>query len=127
MRKTLFGFGLAVLAIAALAMAYPPVEKLIEGQQRINGQVQIGDSATPVAINGTLILNNAGAGGTCTLNGASPAVCTATVRSGCNPICTIRGGTAAIAAGGAACAVSTTTLTATSANGATAVVSYLCF
>lgn len=127
MRKTLFGFALAVLALSGLAMAYPPAQDLILGQQRINGQVVIGDSATPVAINGTLLLNNLGAAGTCTLNAASPSVCTATVRSGCNPICTVRGGTAAIAAGGVACAVSTTTLTATSANGATAVVSYLCF
>ena len=77
-------------------------------------------------LNGNLTAASTTAAGTCTLNAASPAVCTATVRASCRPICTIQGGTAAIAAKGVACAVASTTLTATSANAATEVVSYLC-
>lgn len=77
-------------------------------------------------LNGSLNAANTLLAGTCTLNGASPSVCTATVRSGCRPICTIQGGTAAIATKGVACAVSSTTLTATSQNAATEVVSYWC-
>lgn len=77
-------------------------------------------------LNGSINATNTLLAGTCTLNAASPAVCTATVRASCRPICTIQGGSAAIAAKGVACAVSSTTLTATSANAATDVVSYWC-
>lgn len=65
--------------------------------------------------------------GKCTLNGASPSVCTDTVVAGSHCVCTIVGGTAAIAAKGVACDVSSTTLTATSANAATEVVNWHCF
>lgn len=65
--------------------------------------------------------------GDITLNGASPSVATATVRSGAKCVCTIVGGTAAIAAKGVACDVSSTTLTATSANAAAEHVKYICF
>lgn len=77
-------------------------------------------------LNGSINAANTLLAGTCTLNGASPAICTATVRATCRPICTIQGGTAAIATKGVACAVSSTTLTATSQNAATEVVSYWC-
>lgn len=77
-------------------------------------------------INGAFTAANTILAGTCTLGGQSPATCTATVRASCRPICTIQGGTAAIAAKGVACAVSSTTLTATSANAATEVISYWC-
>ena len=65
--------------------------------------------------------------GKCTLNGASPSVCTDTVRAGVHCVCTNVGGSAAIAANGVACDVASTTLTATSANGATNVVNWHCF
>ena len=64
---------------------------------------------------------------TCTLNAASPSVCTATVTAGSTCYCTPVGATAAIAAAGCAVGLSSTTLTATSANGATNVVNILCF
>lgn len=65
--------------------------------------------------------------GKCTLNGASPSVCTDTVRAGVHCVCTLVGGTAAIAAKGVACDVASTTLTATSADGANHVVNWHCF
>jgi hypothetical protein len=80
-----------------------------------------------VTLQGNLTSNSTTQAGTCTLGGQSPSTCTATVRSACRPVCTIQGGSAAIAAKGIACAVSSTTLTATSANAATEVVSYFCF
>ena len=64
--------------------------------------------------------------GTCTLNGASPAVCTATVRSGSNCNANTVGTTAA-AAKALAVNLASTTLTITAANGSTEVVNYHCF
>lgn len=63
---------------------------------------------------------------TCTLNGGSPSTCTATVTAGAVCQCTPVGTTAAIAAGGCAVSLSSTTLTATSANGLSNVVNILC-
>jgi hypothetical protein len=65
--------------------------------------------------------------GTCTLNGASPAVCTATVVSGATCIAVPQGTTAAAATHTIAVSVTTTTLTVTGANGLTDVVNYICF
>ena len=58
MRKTLFGFGLAVAAFFVISMAAPPVELLIEGQQRINGELVMGGANTPVRIKGPLFLDS---------------------------------------------------------------------
>lgn len=65
--------------------------------------------------------------GTCTLDGASPSKCTATVTAGAICTCTPVGTTAAIAAGGCAVSLSSTTLTLTSANGLSHNVNYHCF
>ena len=65
--------------------------------------------------------------GDITLGGQSPATATATVRSGAKCVCSIVGGTAAIATKGVACNVSSTTLTATSQNAASEHVQYICF
>lgn len=65
-------------------------------------------------------------GTTAALNGASPSVITATVIAGSVCTCSLNGNTAAIAAGGCAVGVSSTTLTITSANSATATVNYYC-
>jgi hypothetical protein len=64
--------------------------------------------------------------GSCTLNGASPSTCTATVIASAKCVCAAVGTTAAIA--GAACAVSlsSTTLTITGPNGATNDANYIC-
>lgn len=64
--------------------------------------------------------------GSCTLNGASPSVCTATVLASANCTCSPVGATAAIAAAGCAVGLSGTTLTITSANAATNDVNYHC-
>ncbi len=65
--------------------------------------------------------------GTCTLNGATPAICTATVTAGSICTCSIVGATAAIAAKGCAVGISGTTLTITSAAAAGENVNYHCF
>lgn len=62
-------------------------------------------------------------GGELTLNGASPSVITATVISGSKCVCSQEG----TAANPIKCAVSGTTLTITGPNGATDLVTYLCF
>lgn len=61
-------------------------------------------------------------GGTCTLDGASPSVCTATVLSGSTCVVSNTG----TATNGVKGAVASTTLTVTGPNGATDVVAYLC-
>ena len=63
--------------------------------------------------------------GSCTLNGASPSVCTATVTSGCKPVLTNIGTGVALAWSPNA-SVSGTTLTIHGANAATNVVEYHC-
>lgn len=65
--------------------------------------------------------------GECTLDGASPSKCTATVAAGSECTCSPVGTTAVIAAGGCAVSISSTTATFTSANGLTNNVSYHCF
>lgn len=67
-----------------------------------------------------------GNAGSCTLDGATPAVCTATVRASTRCQCSNVGTTAATAALGCAVSLSSTTLTITSAALATHVVNYLC-
>lgn len=64
--------------------------------------------------------------GTCTLNGATPATCTATVVAGAKCTCSNVGATAVIAALGCAVGVSGTTLTITSGASATHDVNYVC-
>lgn len=66
------------------------------------------------------------AGVTAALGGESPAVITATVSASSTCTCTNVGATAAIAANGCAVGLSGTTLTITSANGATNTVNYTC-
>lgn len=65
--------------------------------------------------------------GNCTLNGATPSVCTATVIASATCTCSIVGTTAALAAQGCAVSLASTTLTITSAAAATNVVNYHCF
>lgn len=66
--------------------------------------------------------------GHCTLNAASPAVCTDTVeKSTVLCVCSPVGTTAAIAAMDCAVSVSSTTLTVTAANSANAEVNWMCF
>lgn len=98
--------------IAGTWQAGTKVDLLDAGTAHFNGRVTIVESVSV---------------GKCTLNGASPSVCTDTVVAGSHCVCTNVGGTAAIAALGVACDVSSTTLTATSANGATHVVNWHCF
>lgn len=78
--------------------------------------------ATDLHLNGTTT-----SVGSCTLNGASPSVCTATVNASTKCTCSPVGASAAIAAGGCAVGLASTTLTITSANGLTNDVNYHCF
>lgn len=87
------------------------------GYGLINGTLQI---------DGNIIATASTTKTTCTLGGQSPSTCTATVRAGSTCQCTNVGATAAIAANGCAVGLSSTTLTVTSANGATNVVNILC-
>jgi hypothetical protein len=67
-----------------------------------------------------------GNSGTCTLNGATPSVCTATVTAAAKCNCSPVGTTAVIAAGGCAVSVSSTTLTITSLASGSHDVNYWC-
>lgn len=64
--------------------------------------------------------------GHCTLNGATPSVCTATVAAGTTCQCSPVGGTSVIAAAGCSVALSSTTLTITSGAALTNDVNYTC-
>lgn len=123
------------------------VAVLDAGVARINGQLQVvgpvvgsaqigttaGIDAGYGLINGAfrvlgpLLLPEGVSSGSCTLDGASPSVCTDTVTAGAICVCSPVGATAAIAAAGCAVGLSSTTLTVTSANGATNVVNWHCF
>lgn len=85
------------------------------------------DVTGAVAISGNLSVTGTGSKTTCTLNAASPSVCTATVMAGSTCTCSNVGATAAIAAGGCAVGLVSTTLTVTGANGAGNVVNIHCF
>jgi len=79
-------------------------------------------------IGGSILVAEGISVGHCTLNAASPAVCTDTVAAStvlcvCAPV----GTTAAIAAMNCAVSVSSTTLTITAANAANAEVNWICF
>jgi len=76
---------------------------------------------------GAVSITSTATSGSCTLNGASPSVCTATVTAATDCVCASVGATAVIAAQGCAVGLAATTLTITSANGATNAVNYHCF
>lgn len=76
---------------------------------------------------GNLDVGGTGSVTTCTLDGASPSVCTATVVASSTCVCANVGTTAAIANNGCAVSLSGTTLTVTSANAAGNVVNIHCF
>lgn len=83
--------------------------------------------AGAVRFDGNVDMQSTGNVGSCTLDGASPSVCTATVLAGSKCTCSPVGATAAIAAAGCAVGLSGTTLTITSANSATNDVNFHCF
>jgi hypothetical protein len=107
---------LAVVLVAAVAYA----------QQRCGSALCIGGTSTELKVLGPLTVAGSTTKTTCTLNGASPSVCTATVTAGSQCNCSPVGATAAIAAGGCAVGLSGTTLTVTAANSASHVVNILC-
>jgi hypothetical protein len=117
MRKLLAVFSVvAVILVAAVAYA----------QTRCGSNLCIGSSGTTLQVLGNMTIAGSGTKTTCTMNGASPAVCTATVTAGSTCYCTIVGATAAKAAGGCAVGLSGTTLTATTVNASTDVANILC-
>lgn len=81
-------------------------------------------AADTVKIKFTPLAESAGTSGA--FNGASPAIATATVTASSVCECTMNGATAAIAAGGCAVGVSSTTLTMTTVNGSTETANYYC-
>lgn len=76
-----------------------------------------------IAFDGTLNVTSAKNTGTCTLDGASPSKCTATVRAGANCSCSLKGTGVPTACGWN---VVGTTATFYGANGLTSVVGYTC-
>lgn len=84
--------------------------------------VTLGTTALPF----TDLAGDASMRGTCTLNGGTPATCTATVTAAAICTCSNVGTTAAIALTGCAVSLSGTTLTITSANAASHDVNYHC-
>lgn len=116
------------------------------GQANVAGNARVGNNLTVVAT-GTIETLDAGAanfqglvgmnrpvrvgaatfGGTCNLTSASPSTCTATVEAGSTCVCWPIGTTAAIAAGGCAANVSSTTATFTGPNTVTTTIRYMCF
>jgi len=82
------------------------------------------ETATPgTRLDGAFILT--GSFGTCTLDGGATATCTASVSSGCTPICSY---VSSVAAHAVSCAVAGTTLTAISGTTLDAgIVAYACF
>lgn len=84
--------------------------------------------ANRLSVGGSISITEGVSIGTCTLNGASPAVCTDTVAASTTKcVCAPVGTTAAIAAMNCAVSVSSTTLTITAANAANADVNWMCF
>lgn len=127
----LFVLSLFVIAFAA---ATPPVRELIFGQVRRSDGLHIGGTTTDVWADGNLYSSSPDGGAslkaksraTCTLDGASPAVCTATVPAGSVCVCAPVGATAAIAAFNCAVSLSGTTLTVTAADAGNSVVNIIC-
>lgn len=89
--------------------------------------INIGSAKDTTTIAGAIVVSSTKSSGSCTLGGESPSVCTATVKAGAKCVCSLVGATAAIAAKGCAVGLSGSTLTITSANGATDDVNYHCF
>lgn len=89
----------------------------------VNGSIKATLDGNGVASTGKLSGTN---GATCNLDGGSPAKCDVTVTAGAKCLCTPVGASAAIAAGGCAVSLSSTTLTATSANTLTNAVNIYC-
>jgi hypothetical protein len=126
-----FALTLCVLALAATTNACSKAEAAAPSGDYTQHDIQHYfakavniDGATTIA--GQVDLTSTKNSGSCTLDGASPSVCTATVFSGAKCTCSPVGATAAIAAAGCAVGLSGTTLTVTSANSATNVVNYAC-
>jgi hypothetical protein len=131
MRNFLAVVGCLFVATLAVAAAPPPVSDVLFAQFPKSDGLHLGKAASGAAnqvqVDGDLSINKTTTAGTCTMNGASPAVCTATVRAGSRCVCAINGTSAAIAAGGCAVSLSSTTLTLTTVNASTQVANYLCF
>lgn len=88
-----------------------------------NGNVDFTPLVTPIGT-GSAVLGT-GTKGTCTLDGTATPTCTATVISGCTPVCTYNSSSAIHIV---ACSVASTTLTAASATATdSGVVNWHCF
>lgn len=87
----------------------------------------LGDASATAIVNAPSTFASTQNSGTCALNAASPAVCTASVPSGSKCIAVPTGTTAAAATHTLATSVSSTTLTVTGANGLSDTVAYHCF
>lgn len=105
-----------------------------EAQTRRNGAIVLGDSSTAVKVKGSSFsvatpytCDAAGACGSIALTSGTPSTATVTVPAGVTCVCWPVGTTAAIAAGGCAANVSTTTLTLTGPNTVTTTMRYMCF
>jgi hypothetical protein len=99
----------------------------ILGWGTISDTLVLGDASFAMQLAGSVRATNAANSGNCTLNGGSPATCTATVPSGAKCVAVPTGTTATAATHTLATSVSSTTLTVTGANALTDVVAYHCF
>lgn len=124
---TLVVQGVAKVAIADAGQVYVANDFSAAGTSRQSvidaGQLFVANETT---LQGAVDITSTSSVNTCTLGAQSPSTCTMTVRAACDAVCSPVGGTAAIAAGGVATALSGTTLTVTGPNAGNWVVKCHC-
>lgn len=124
---------LALFAVSALMLAMtPPVQDLVLEQVAKADGMHLGSPSGGVRgqvnIDGDLIFNKSSFAGAVALSSASPSTATVlNIRAGSRCSCWPVGATAAIAAGGCAASLSSTTLTLTGPNTVTTTMNYFCF
>lgn len=114
----------AFLAVATVVLMLVPEAR---AQVRRGTDLVLGSSSTKVLLSGNIKCGDSAVCGSVALTSGTPSTATVTVPSGSSCACWPVGTTAAIAAGGCAANVSSTTATFTGPNTVTTTVRYMCF